>query len=247
MKFERYKPIFESNDSCGHNHVHGESCGHGKSINDSPTFKLEELTVLDFKSGALDDFRMQFRRDRTGITGVETQSAKMLSAVKKNKGKDVLFTWKTIPTYKPAQKTKPKSGFALTNAQSYQMQVLFIDFYEYMEKVFETNTTEGLKLSQFREIANAVDVKLSCLCPAWHFGGYNYELTQFNASLYPTNIPNPDWTQRLKDWASESGQSGTMGLLCKHLGGPGGLMANITFWYPAMLNRLREIDKKKKK
>lgn len=130
--------------------------------------------------------------------------------LKKNKGsKIVLFDmrdetayYRVEPTHSEKVKIANQSG-ELRDGSYYIASIKFLDLKKWMKK----NTRIGLK--EWKEIMSVCDVQFHCTCPAFHWTGSRFQLTEVGAAIYPTAIPDTEWRKK-------HGESGVP-TLCKHL------------------------------
>jgi hypothetical protein len=181
-----------------------------------------EFTLADLKSGIIDDFRKPFAKERQKIKGTETNVAKLVDA--KVFEDNIRFYWLTEPTFSKRTKViNPETlGLELSSDNYYTMEIEIVD----LKKWFDTQSLPDVTLKEFKEVMSVADAKMFCSCPSFHLQGSNFEASQLDSSVHPTEISNDWW----RDYTKSLG--------CKHLSN---LLKNITFWYPAMLSEMRKI------
>lgn len=99
----------------------------------------------------------------------------------------------------------------------------------------ESRVREGFEITaeDIATLMDVCDVKLWSDSPAFHYQGTNYQLSQMDASLYPTNIRPKHWNAKHKD----------DNYIDKHLGG---LVDSVPSFYGQMAQRLQDLLNKKR-
>lgn len=113
---------------------------------------------------------------------------------------------------------------------AYETSVKLIDFAKWTSK-----SISEVDIKEFREILKVVEIQVDCQCMAFHWTGIRYQLSQIDAAIYPTNIPD-------KVWRFRHTQSGVP-TLCKHLAG---MFKVIRFHAPQLLKAIKDNSKRKK-
>jgi len=141
------------------------------------------------------------------------------------------FSWLTPATAKyPAnynyKKTDKNSNFALekNNTKEYELVIQIKDFFDWLETI--PKEKGKITSKDIKEILEVSDIALYSESPSFHWQGFNYWLTQMDASIYPTNIAPKQW-----DKIHGDGEA----FIDKHLDG---LIAGIGFWYNPMASML---------
>jgi len=106
------------------------------------------------------------------------------------------------PTYsKKVSSIDPTNGdFRKDN--SYVCEIQFTNWKEF------TPSWDSIDLPKFREIVKKSDLKISCTCPHWWWGGLAYMWTELDVARYPCTIPAPHWEPKHMPGVPS---------LCKHL------------------------------
>lgn len=203
---------------------------------------LKEIDLYDLKDkDNISAFTMKWRKDRSRIMGQENTIAKLVDCYIDEAGKSVTFAFLTEATelkgknpnddiessYKsydgPKGEVDP-DNFKIKNNRSktYELQIKIIDFFDWLD-VFEG---ESIGTKEMKEILQVSDVQLFSTSPSMHWQGFNYWLSQIDASIYPTNIAPTQWDKYHGD-----GQA----FLDKHLYG---LLRQIDFWLNPMSSML---------
>lgn len=113
---------------------------------------------------------------------------------------------------------------------SYTMMIQVLDFVKWLKETRPDNTAEPISWKEIKAVLDVAYVKIWCNCSSYHWFGKNYRATQFDCSLYPTNIPD----KKMR------GIYGEYDILCKHLGN---LMKSqsIQFFLPQMASASQKI------
>jgi len=155
------------------------------------TKSLKEFTIVDFK-GQASAITKKARRDRKTKLGEEKL---ILSSFR-----DSILSVKVLPTNGGTVSVMYDAGNRQSSAKFYVVKIKFLDFSKWIPNRKKATPQE------FKDILKVMDVKLNCSCPALHFQGFRWKLSQLQSALYPTNIPDPHWNKYHKG-----------GLICKHL------------------------------
>ena len=83
--------------------------------------------------------------------------------------------------------TKDSDGKVIANDNSYVVEVQFQNWNEFIPS---WDTINSVKL---RDMIEYADVKLSCTCPHWWWGGLAYWWTELDVALYPSTIIPKKW------------------------------------------------------
>lgn len=176
------------------------------------TFSLEEdirLTDLS-KSAGMSLLTRKFRKARNKKLGAENKTAKLFDVVISKKNGYVTFLFYTEPTSEPenVMVTKPKSMRLVPDAL-YHPRIRILDFFKLAQTKPGYNSSKELSIAELKEIMDVANIQLWCDCPSFHWQGMNYNISMFDGSVYPTNIPPEHWNK----------YHGENQLVCKHLGG----------------------------
>jgi hypothetical protein len=216
--------------------------------------KLKEfVTLYDLADkGNVSDFTLVWRNDRNRTMGQENRTAKLIDCFIDEADKSVTFAFLTEATelnghepnedidsdYReyplPKGEADPEQNFSVkvNRSKTYEMQIKILDVLG-EEGWISTFNGETIGNREMKEILEVSNVQIYSTSPSFHWQGANYNCSQLDASIYPTNIGNPVWGPR---HGNSSGY-----FLDKHLYG---LLRSIKFWInpmAAMLTRkLRE-------
>lgn len=201
---------------------------------------IENLTLDDFKNpDAIDAMTQKFRTIRRKRLGMETMRVKLVN-VRWSTARDwVEFAFKsmstpnaalpkgTTPTTKgqgawpPKKRTSPSPSahFALVpnKPKVYNLLIRLDKFFTWMLDTLPDG--QQLTMKDISDAIKVCPVRFWSDCPAWHWQGLNYNMSQMGCSLRPTNIAPQFWNQ--------PHLHGPSGMLDKHLGA---LVRNISFF-----------------
>lgn len=184
----------------------------------------ESLRLSDLmKSASMSAFTKKFAKETNKLMGNATNRAKLVQ-MKVNKKEDyVTFIWLTerTPKYKDNFHTmisNPNKNFELEQSNVYEIEIRFLDFF----KLLDTRpNNDEITNKDIEDVLNNSDIKIWSDVPAFHWQGANYNLSLFDASIYPTNIAPKQWNK----FHNEDQ------LLDKH---SASILNSIKFWIPQM-------------
>lgn len=161
---------------------------------------LKELTIADLRDkGNIAPSTMDFRKERNKLMGNEARNAKLIDLVIDQAGKSVTFQFLTETTpkypsdYKYKQVDPKKLSLKNNPSKTYELQIKVLDFFEWLN-VFEGET---ITTKEIKEIFEVSDIQVFSTSPSYQYQGYNYEASQLDASIYPTNIPSKVWMPKI--------------------------------------------------
>jgi len=186
-------------------------------------FQLHEnIQILDLaKHSGVSSFTSKFAKERQKIKGAGNRSAKLVE-MRVNQNEDyVTFVFLQEPTHKFDTKVTQPPSMELVPDNLYTQQIRFENVFSLLKT--DPNFTEfrNITLDQVKELLKAGDIKMFCDCPSFHWQGQNFNMTQLDASIFPTEIPPTYWNNFHK------GEQ----LVCKHLDL---MLANVNFFIPIM-------------
>lgn len=201
-----------------------------------PLFSIEEeLRLSDLrKSAAVSPFTKDYKNETDKLMGAPTTHTK-LKSMRVNKKKDyVIFVWKTkrTPKYdnKKMMDVDPKNNFILKPAKFYTIEIKILDFF----KLLKTKPDENFTNADIEEVINTANIQLWSSVPAFQFQGMNYNMTLFDASIYPENRPPKVWNDLVSQYGKTHNE---YQLLDKH---SAGLINSIKFYIPQMRMMLKK-------
>lgn len=151
---------------------------------------LKELTLTDWsKPAAIMPIIKRTSAARKQIAGNEKILSKLIGI--SGKANSPIINFKTKSTDK---------------RKIYRTKIQLMDLNKWREGKYLYN----MSTSEFKEILGVCDIKFSCECEFFHWGGLAYMATELDSAIYPVDIPNPVW--RTRTGYSEPS-------LCKHLKG----------------------------
>lgn len=221
------------------------------------TERLTELTVLDLKDlSAMSPLTTIFYNERVGWAVPDkngkkrkifggNKAIKIIGCNIRNVGSDDYAEWEFLTEVTPKddkkKQTKVDKGFELTDnpLELYELYIRIPDFFKWLDT--RPDKDKKITREELQEILDNVDAQVFCTCPAQHWQGLNYNLTQLDASIYPTRIaPTVRVTSKGKEIGWKNKQK--HGLICKHLGS---LFRHISFFEQIMLSMLNKKLKEK--
>lgn len=208
---------------------------------------LEFVTLKDLADrSAISDFTMTWRNDRNRVMGTENTTAKLIDCFVDEADKSVTFAFLTESTelgdkkpnpkidspYRfysgPKGEVDPENQFNIKRnpSKTYELQIKVLDILgdEGWLSTFEGETITRKEMKEILEVSN---VQVFSTSPAFHWQGANFNLSQLDGSIHPTNISNPIWGPRHGD---KDGY-----FVGKHLYG---LLKQMGFWLNPMASTL---------
>lgn len=192
----------------------------------------EFLSLADLKNPeAVSDFTKNTRKQRNRAVGTENRTAKLIDLTIDTVEDHVTFiflTEVTEPIYKPGHEfgeVDPNSDFKIKRNPSkvYELHIRILDFFKWLNAQKIDDRT--LKSKDIKEILDVSNVQVFSTSPSLHWQGMNFNLSQVDASIYPTDIPP-------RHWDSYHGENY---FLDKHLAG---LLNQISFFENQMASML---------
>lgn len=163
--------------------------------------KLSEITLFDLRDkGNISDINLKFRKERNKLIGTERTTAKLLEAFLNEANNSVTFVFQTeaTPKYSKDYKYKRVSPLNLdiipNTTKKYEIQVKVLDFFSWLKTQPEG---QPITVKDLKDLLSIADVQIFNTAPFFQYGSINYNLSQIDASAYPTDIAPKVWDQRL--------------------------------------------------
>lgn len=179
---------------------------------------FHELKLSDLQ-GKMSPVTRKFRKRRSAVKGREVTLTKVVDF---NFPDTFFFLTEPTESFNTQVVNPDTLSLDLEPDNSYTMEIQIVDF----EKKID-NDYLSVGVHKLRELLNDSDLRVWCDCPSFHPQGFNYKLSQKDASTHPTNILPTVWDKIHPNSIST----------CKHLGG---LLNTLSFFVPAMVNKLRD-------
>lgn len=204
----------------------------------------EEVTIYDLKGMSDVSLFKRTKKTRSKVYGSESKVAKIIDLTV-NKEEDWIqydfLTEVSEKVYKPNTKFKevdPKNNFQLVDnpSKTYTINLRFLNVFKYLETKPNFDKKRELTKLDIKDVLKVCNVLVFSSSPSFHWIGVNYNLSQLDGALYPTDIPPNYWknNKEINDylWVKD-----------KHLSG---VLNNIEFYFnimAQMLNKkLKEIN-----
>lgn len=190
----------------------------------------EDLRLSDFKQhSGLSDFTKKWKNDRQKIKGAGNISAKLVKLIVNKKKDYVTFVFFSTPTYSfTASTVKPKKNMKISGEHPFYIQnIRILDFWKWAKTTPGYKSAKKLSLKDLKEILKVASIQIFCNDPSFHWQGMNYVVSQFDASIFPTDIPPKQWKKKHND----------DNFVCKHLDL---IFTQIEFWLNPMTNMLNK-------
>jgi hypothetical protein len=184
----------------------------GIMCDDSLDSFLEAMAVDDFKTDdAVSAMTKKFRNLRKQLVGRENIAVRLVGFRFDQKQDWVQFMFRSAstPNTPTKQDANPQANFKLQPNPNkvYTLLLQFDNFFTWMLDTLPDG--QALTLKDMKDAIRVCPVKFWSNSPAFHWQGTNFQLTQLDAAIYPTNIAPQFWNQ--------SQYHGDNNLLDKHL------------------------------
>ena len=193
---------------------------------------VEEMHIEDFKdAAAISAMTQKFRSLRRQMVGQEIANVKLMTVQFDQKDDWVEFQFRSTSTPNtPTKKlSNPKADFSLqpNPPKVYTLLIRLDKFFTWMLDTLPDG--QALTIKDMKDAVRVCPVKFWSNSPAYHWQGMNYNLSQLDAAIYPTNIAPLFWNQ-----AQYHGEDA---MLDKHLAA---LLRNISFFMNNMASMLNK-------
>ena len=185
--------------------------------------RLDEwVTLRDLNTpDAISAFTKKHRDIRSQAIGPENTTAKLINCVYNPQNDALTFIFRTaatVPIYPKNhvfKKANPTTDFSLSNNPDkvYYSHIRILDFMKWLKDT-RPDDLEGQPITwkEIKDVLEVAYVQVWDSCPSFHWMGTNYNLSQLDGSIYPTDIAPHYWNQ---PHLQGNGQN----FLCKHLYG----------------------------
>jgi hypothetical protein len=193
----------------------------------------EELRLSDLQAHAgISDFTKFWKDERLKRKGAANKSAKLIKVNVDKKEDHITFTFYSSPTYTlTGGVTNPDSNMSITKESPwYTQEIRILDFFKWADTTPGYKDAGELSTDDLKKIFRVADVQVWCNDPSFHWQGDNFIISQFNASIHPTNIAPKVWNKKHNN----------DNYVCKHLSM---LLASINFWLSPMASMLNKFLK----
>jgi hypothetical protein len=201
-------------------------------------FLLEEgLRLSDLmKSASMSSLTKKFNKETNKLMGNPTNHTKLVK-MKVNKNEDYItffFLTERTPKYKDNFHTKvvDPNSMELVDDNLYTIEIRILDFF----KLLDTRPNrDEITNKDIEDVLMAAEIKVWDDTPAFQYQGMNYNMTMFDAAIYPETRPPKKWNK----YHNENQ------LLSKH---SAGVINSIKFYIPQMRQMIKKflgITKKK--
>jgi len=163
---------------------------------------FEGITIKDLmKNQGLSDFTKYYAKERGKVMGNENNTSKLLDITLNKKEGWVQFDFLSEATEKYGSKHKYKEVDPLKNfslipnpSKTYTFMIRIEKFFDWLETYGE-NLKGKITGEDLKDILDISEIKIFNSSPAMHWQGMNYNLSQLDAALYPTNIAPTVWNR----------------------------------------------------
>jgi hypothetical protein len=173
---------------------------------------IEAMVVDDFKANdAISAMTQKFRNQRKQLVGRENIAVRLIECRfdQKQDWLQFMFRSTSTPNTPTKQNVNPQANFRLQPNPNkvYTLLLQFDNFFTWLLDTLPDG--QALTLKNMKDAIRVCPVKFWSNSPAFYWQGTNYQLTQLDAAIYPTNIAPQFWNQ--------SQYHGDNNLLDKHL------------------------------
>ena len=189
----------------------------------------EELRLSDLmKSASMSDFTRNFNKETNKLMGNPTNHSKLVQ-MKVNENDDyITFYWVTerTPKYKDNFNTQVVNpdDFSLQKDNLYTIEIRILDFFKLLNTRPDENEVTN---KDIEEVLFNANLRVWSDVPAYQFQGMNYNMTMFNAAIYPETRSPKYWNK----WHDEDQ------FLDKH---SAGIVNSIKFYIPQMRQMVKK-------
>lgn len=169
-------------------------------LKESKTFLVEDMNLKDFKSAAAVSARVQAtRRARKKLLGGKSEIKYVkLNSVYVNRASNYIefdFLSKVTPDGKKKYKTDPSKGFNLVPnpTGTYRITFRMEEFFTWLIDTMPDG--KAFTPKDLKDAMTVCSIKLWDDDPSLYWQGFAYNLSQFNASIYPVTIPPSHWNK----------------------------------------------------
>jgi hypothetical protein len=204
---------------------------------------LNEWTLETLMSkDSISDFTMKFRKERSKIMGQESSTAKLMDCFINEPDDSITFVWYTPATdynsdkaqkvlgenrYKKMSKQKKMRVQPLNlkllpnNENQYEVQLMITKFFSWLDTYPDKIE---ITVKDMKNILQVADVKVFSSSPSYQFQSFNWNNSQVDTAIYPTDIAPKVWDKIIG-----------AAFLDKHLYG---IMRNMDFWLNPMASMI---------
>lgn len=162
------------------------------------SIRLEEsLRFTDLmKSASMSSLTKKFSKETNKLMGNPTNHTKLIQA-RVNKNEDYvtfIFATERTPKYKDnfnTQVVDPKT-WTMHKDNLYTIEIRIMDFFALLDT---RPNKEEITNKDIEDVLFNADIKIWSDVPAFQFQGMNYNMTMFDASIYPENRPPSYWNK----------------------------------------------------
>jgi hypothetical protein len=163
-----------------------------------PSQIVEAMVVDDFKTDdAVSAMTQKFRKLRKQLVGRENIAVKLVGFQfdRKKDWAQFMFRSASTPNTPVKQDANPLANFKLQPNPNkvYTLLLRFNNFFEWMLDTLPDG--QALTMKDMKDAIRVCPVKFWSNSPAFHWQGANYQLSQLDAAIYPTNIAPKFWNQ----------------------------------------------------
>lgn len=199
----------------------------------------ESLRFSDLmKMASLSPFTRDYNKETNKLMGNPTNHTKLKSAKFNIKKDYVTFKWvtKRTPKYPKGYKMKaydPKLG-GLIPVRLYTIEIRVLDFF----KLLNTSPID-ITNKDIEDVLKVADIQIFSSVPMFQFQGANFNMTMFDASIYPENRPPKYWNKVVSKFGKTHDEKQ---FLDKHTAG---VVNSISFYIPIMRQIIKSFMIKK--
>lgn len=186
----------------------------------------EDIRLSDLKGHAgISNLTQPFMKDRRKLKGQNTAS--LIDCIINKQENWIEFQFRsgvTYPSEEPHKKVNKDTLELKKNPSKVYLQYIRImEFFDWLNTAPDLTEVDRKDIKEILEVSN---IKVFCTCPMFQYQGPNWKISsEFDGSIYPTDIPDPVWGPRHNDDA----------LVCKHIDL---ILSQIEFWYNPLASTL---------
>ncbi len=180
----------------------------------------ESLTINDLKKhSGISDFTYKFMKDRQKKKGAGNISAKLVKAKINIDSDYITLIFLSEPTNTFDTKVTKPPTMELVSDNLYTQEIKYDKFFSLLKTDPNFKDLKSVSIDDIKKVLKSGDIKVWCDDPSFYWMGMDYNISQLDAAIYPTDIPPKHWDK----------YHGGNQLVCKHLSL---ILQSIEFYVP---------------
>ena len=158
----------------------------------------EEVAFKDLYKKAMSDLTKYFAKETNKLMGSPTRHSKLIQA-KFNPKKDYvtfIFATERTPKYKDNFNlgAVDSKTFKIMKDNLYTIEIRILNFFTLLQEELNNDIyQQEITNNSIENVLKSAYIKIWSDVPSFHWQGGNYNLSQLDGSIYPTDIPPKHW------------------------------------------------------